>query len=131
MRDIAAHDGQPAKALAQLACDEGLQLTPVELDVTSDTSVERAVELVLSQAGGIDVPVHNAGHMTFGPAEAFMPEQLMQVYDVNMDALAQSYALELARFGIESTILLPGAFTKGTEYLNHAGQPGDPLRAEA
>ncbi|TIU36102.1 MAG: SDR family NAD(P)-dependent oxidoreductase, partial [Mesorhizobium sp.] len=27
-----------------------------------------------------------------------------------MDALAQSYALELARFGIETSIVVPGAF---------------------
>ena len=84
MCDLAAHDGQPAKALEQLARDEGLQLTPIELDVTSDASVERAVQQILSHASGIDVLVHNAGHMTFGPAEAFTPAQLMQIYDVNV-----------------------------------------------
>ena len=28
--------------------------------------------------------VHNAGHMVFGPAEAFTPEQFAQLYDVNV-----------------------------------------------
>nr|WP_238858246.1 SDR family NAD(P)-dependent oxidoreductase [Faunimonas pinastri] len=42
-----------------------------------------------------------------------------------MDALAQSYALELARFGIETTIVVPGAVTKGTEHFANAGHPGD------
>jgi len=30
------------------------------------------------------VVVHNAGHMSFGPAEAFTPEQFAQVYDINV-----------------------------------------------
>ena len=28
--------------------------------------------------------VHNAGHMVFGPAEAFTPEQLAELYDINV-----------------------------------------------
>jgi pimeloyl-ACP methyl ester carboxylesterase len=28
--------------------------------------------------------MHNAGHMAFGPAEAFTPEQLAELYDVNV-----------------------------------------------
>jgi NAD(P)-dependent dehydrogenase (short-subunit alcohol dehydrogenase family) len=39
------------------------------------------------------------------------------------DALAVSYAAELARFGIETTIVVPGAFTSGTNHFAHAGQP--------
>jgi NADP-dependent 3-hydroxy acid dehydrogenase YdfG len=27
---------------------------------------------------------HNSGHMVFGPAEAFTPEQLAELYDVNV-----------------------------------------------
>lgn len=42
-----------------------------------------------------------------------------------MDALAVSYAAELARFGIETTIVVPGSFTSGTEHFANAGQPAD------
>ena len=28
--------------------------------------------------------MHNAGHMSFGPAEAFTPEQLAELYDINV-----------------------------------------------
>jgi NAD(P)-dependent dehydrogenase (short-subunit alcohol dehydrogenase family) len=28
--------------------------------------------------------IHNAGHMVFGPAEAFTPEQLAELYDINV-----------------------------------------------
>ncbi|GAB3813262.1 SDR family oxidoreductase [Kribbella italica] len=42
-----------------------------------------------------------------------------------MDALAASYALEVARFGIESTIVVPGSFTHGTNHFAHSGTPAD------
>jgi len=34
-------------------------------------------------------------------------------------------ALELARFGIETTIVVPGAFTNGTNHFAHSGRPAD------
>src|SRR5882762_5810009 len=41
------------------------------------------------------------------------------------DALAVSYAAELARFGIDTTIVVPGAFPTGTNHYAHAGRPAD------
>ena len=46
-----------------------------------------------------------------------------------MDALAVSYAGELARWGIETSIVVPGAFTKGTNHFAHSGTPADTARA--
>ena len=45
-----------------------------------------------------------------------------------MDALAVSYARELAPFGIETSIVIAGAFTKGTNHFAHAGAPSDKVR---
>jgi NAD(P)-dependent dehydrogenase (short-subunit alcohol dehydrogenase family) len=42
-----------------------------------------------------------------------------------MDALAVSYAAELARFGIETSIVVPGAFTTGTNHFANSGSPAD------
>jgi NAD(P)-dependent dehydrogenase (short-subunit alcohol dehydrogenase family) len=134
---------------------------------------------ILAAEGRLDVLVHNAGHMVSGPAEAFTPEQLADLYDVNalgaqrvnraalphlrergegllvwigssstrggcppflapyfaakaaMDALAVSYAAELIRFGIDTAIVVPGAFTSGTNHFAHAGTPADTDRAAA
>jgi NAD(P)-dependent dehydrogenase (short-subunit alcohol dehydrogenase family) len=47
------------------------------------------------------------------------------------DALAASYALELARFGIETSIIVPGAFTSGTNHFAHSGTPADTAVASA
>lgn len=41
------------------------------------------------------------------------------------DALAVTYAAELARFGIDSVIIVPGSFTTGTNHFAHAGHPAD------
>ena len=48
-----------------------------------------------------------------------------------MDALAVCYAKELAPLGIETSIVLPGAFTTGTNHFEHAGAPDDEACAKA
>ncbi|WP_019832753.1 SDR family oxidoreductase [Sphingomonas sp. PR090111-T3T-6A] len=176
MRDIA---GRNAANAAEMAAIEGSDLRPIELDVQSEASVEAAVARIIAASGRIDVLVHNAGHMMFGPAESFTPEQFAQQYDVNvlgtqrvnravllhmraarrgllmwisssssaggtppylapyfaakaaMDALAVQYARELARWGIETTIVVPGAFTRGTNHFAHSGRPADTERLNA
>ena len=45
-----------------------------------------------------------------------------------MDALAVQYARELALWGIETSLIVPGAFTKGTNHFAHAGRPADQAR---
>ena len=45
-----------------------------------------------------------------------------------MDALAVQYARELSRWGIETSIIVPGAFTKGTNHFAHSGRPADEAR---
>jgi NAD(P)-dependent dehydrogenase (short-subunit alcohol dehydrogenase family) len=42
-----------------------------------------------------------------------------------MDSLAVTLAYEIARFGIETSIVVPGAFTKGTDHFPSAGKPAD------
>ena len=42
-----------------------------------------------------------------------------------MDSLAVSYAAELARFGIDTSIVVPGSFTTGTNHFAHAGHAAD------
>lgn len=177
MRETDGRNAPAVEALQKYASDHRVDLRNVELDVQSQESADAAIQSIIGQAGGLDVVVHNAGHMVFGPTEAFTPEQLAAVYDVNvlgtqrvnraalphfranrrglllwvgststrggtppylapyfaakagMDALAVSYAGELARWGIESSIVVPGAFTSGTNHFAHSGRPADEIRA--
>jgi NAD(P)-dependent dehydrogenase (short-subunit alcohol dehydrogenase family) len=173
MRDVIGRNRDRADEVRDHAEREKVDLRPIELDVISETSVATAVDAVLDREGRIDVLVHNAGHMVAGPAEAFTPDQLAELYDVNvlgtqrlnravlphlrqreagllvwvssssvkggtppylgpyfaakaaMDSLAVSYAGELARFGIETSIVVPGSFTQGTNHFAHSGRPQD------
>ena len=177
MRETSGRNAPQVAELQKFAKDNKIDLRAIELDVQSQESVDRAVAKIISAHGHIDVVVHNAGHMDFGPAEAFTPEQLAELYDINvlstqrvnraalphmrkersgllvwvssssvaggtppylspyfaakagMDAIAVSYARELTLWGIETSIVVPGAFTGGTNHFAHAGQPADTARA--
>ena len=75
----------PAVADARSYADEhGVALHTVELDVSSQESVDAGVARVVAEAGRIDVVVHNAGHMVLGPTESFTPEQIAEIYDTNV-----------------------------------------------
>lgn len=47
------------------------------------------------------------------------------------DHLAKSYAVELARFGIDTALIIPGSFTSGTEHFAHAMMPAGTETAQA
>jgi NAD(P)-dependent dehydrogenase (short-subunit alcohol dehydrogenase family) len=177
MRETTGRNAPQVKEVEEYAAAHSVDLHTIELDVLSQESTDAALQTIVSENGRIDVVVHNAGHMVFGPAEAFTPEQLAQLYDTNvlstqrvnraalphlraqekglivwvsssstrggtppylapyfaskaaMDALAVSYASELARWGIETSIIVPGAFTSGTSHFKNAGSPNDKARA--
>jgi NAD(P)-dependent dehydrogenase (short-subunit alcohol dehydrogenase family) len=48
-----------------------------------------------------------------------------------MDSLAVTLSYELTRFGIETSIVVPGAFTRGTAHFPNAGKPADQVTAAA
>jgi len=177
IRETKGRNAAQVEAAAAFAKENGVDLRTVELDVASDASVEAGIAAVIAEQGRIDTIIHNAGHMSFGPAEAFTPEQFAELYDINvlstqrvnravlphmrrqgkglvvwvsssstrggtppylspyfaakaaMDSLAVSYASELTRWGIETAIIVPGAFTKGTNHFAHSGSPADKARA--
>lgn len=62
----------------------------VELDVSSDASVDRAVREVLASASRIDVLINNAGILSAGVTEAFTPDQAKVVFDTNVLGLLRT-----------------------------------------
>src|ERR1700687_440523 len=173
MRETTGRNASEVAEAARYAARHYVDLRTVELDVTSSESVSAGIAKIIVDIGRLDVVVHNAGHMAFGPAEAFTPEQFAQLYDINvlstqrvnravlphlrrqkqgllvwvsssssaggtppylapyfaakaaMDATAVQYARELSRWGIETSIIVPGAFTGGSKYFAHSGRPAD------
>jgi NAD(P)-dependent dehydrogenase (short-subunit alcohol dehydrogenase family) len=176
MRDTAGHNKPQVEAAAKFSADHKVDLRTIELDVLNQESVDTAIQKIIADNGRIDVLMHNAGHMVFGPAEAFLPEQLAELYDVNvlsthrvnraalpqlrkqkqglviwvssssaaggtppylapyfaakagMDAMAVVMSRELTLWGIETSIIVPGAFTGGTNHFAHSGRPADKER---
>jgi NAD(P)-dependent dehydrogenase (short-subunit alcohol dehydrogenase family) len=84
MRNIEGKNKAHAEALHQLAITEDLRITPVELDVTSDASVDRALAAVLRASSRIDVLINNAGVASGGVSESFTAAQAAALFDVNV-----------------------------------------------
>jgi len=83
LRDANGRNAAARIELQQLAKDENLDLTVIELDVTDDTSVEKAVADIIKNVGRVDVLVNNAGVMNIGITEGFTLEQVQRQFDVN------------------------------------------------
>jgi len=83
MRDIKGRNATVAREIAELAKQESLSLQTLELDVTNDTSVERAVSKIVLQCGRIDVLVNNAGHGIMDLAETVPLAQAQRQFDTN------------------------------------------------
>ncbi|SEF90535.1 NAD(P)-dependent dehydrogenase, short-chain alcohol dehydrogenase family [Actinacidiphila yanglinensis] len=84
MRDTQGHNAKAVADARAYSEEHSVHLRTVELDVSDQESVDEGVRRVSSDAGPIDVVVHNAGHMCIGPTEAFTPEQMAQIYDTNV-----------------------------------------------
>jgi NAD(P)-dependent dehydrogenase (short-subunit alcohol dehydrogenase family) len=83
MRDTTGRNAAQSQALQELAQREQLALSVIDLDVTSDISVNQAVQSVLEQAGRIDVLINNAGTVYTGVTEAYTLEQVRAHMEVN------------------------------------------------
>ena len=83
MRDPGGRNATNASEIRALAKGESLPLNVLELDVTNDVSVERAVNICVEHAGRIDIAINNAGNALIGLAEAVTTEQAQQIMDTN------------------------------------------------
>lgn len=80
MRDVSGRNAEAARGLSTWASDKGLHLSVLELDVTSDASVEQAVR----QIDAVDVLVNNAGVAASGPLEGFTIDQVQELFGLNV-----------------------------------------------
>jgi NAD(P)-dependent dehydrogenase (short-subunit alcohol dehydrogenase family) len=82
MRDSSGRNSSTADALRSLANQQGWDLDALDMDVTSNVSVNQAVQQALERAGRIDVVINNAGISTLGITEAYTVDDFQQLLDV-------------------------------------------------
>jgi NAD(P)-dependent dehydrogenase (short-subunit alcohol dehydrogenase family) len=83
MRDPGGRNAKNGSEIRTLAERDSLPIYVLELDVTDDASVERAVDAAAAKAGRIDVVINNAGYFVSGLAEAVTTEQAQRLMDAN------------------------------------------------
>ncbi len=84
MRGVDGKNSAVAAELRGLVQSEGIDLRVLELDVTSDASVEAAAETVIMESGAPDVVINNAGQMYMGITEAFTADEIARQLDINV-----------------------------------------------
>lgn len=80
----------PARAGALAEAAKGLSIAIVQLDVTDDYSVRRAVEQILKEKGRIDLLVNNAGYGLGGALEDSSMEEIKNQYETNVFGLIRT-----------------------------------------
>jgi NAD(P)-dependent dehydrogenase (short-subunit alcohol dehydrogenase family) len=83
MRDPGGRNAKNASEIRTLAEKDSLPIYVLEMDVTDDASVERAVNAAVGKAGRIDVAINNAGYYLSGLEEAVTTEQARRLMDTN------------------------------------------------
>jgi NAD(P)-dependent dehydrogenase (short-subunit alcohol dehydrogenase family) len=84
MREPNTKNRNPAQELRQ----QGIAV--IELDISSDASVDQAVKKVLADTGRIDVLINNAGIASAGITEAFTADQAKVVFNTNVVGLLRT-----------------------------------------
>jgi NAD(P)-dependent dehydrogenase (short-subunit alcohol dehydrogenase family) len=75
-------DGKNRERAAALRGVKGIAV--LELDVTSDASVDTAVGSALRASGHLDAVINNAGQTTIGLTETITPDQFLALLNINV-----------------------------------------------
>ncbi|MDJ0758155.1 MAG: SDR family oxidoreductase [Woeseiaceae bacterium] len=115
MRDVDGRNAPKAQDLLDFAEAEGVSIAVLEMDVTSDASVNSAVEGI----GTVDVLINNAGLGYGGPVESFEGDEILAQLDLNVVGTARA-----------SNAVLPGMRAQGDGLIiqvsSTAGRAGFP-----
>ena len=97
------------------AAELGPKALAVDLDITNQESIERAIEAVLVEFGGIDILINNAAVFDMAPVTEITRESYDRVFDVNVKGTL--FTLQ----AVASSMIARG---KGGKIINMASQAG-------
>ena len=78
-----------ARRLQKMEMLKSYGITTIELDVTDETSTEKAVNTVLEKENRIDVLINNAGYGYYGAIEDVSSEEAKRQFEVNVFGLIE------------------------------------------
>jgi NAD(P)-dependent dehydrogenase (short-subunit alcohol dehydrogenase family) len=81
MRDTKGKNADKAEALSQAE-----NVTVLDVTLTDEASVKKAIDTIIAKEGRIDVLVNNAGTAMTGVAESYTVADVQEVFDVNVIA---------------------------------------------
>lgn len=73
-----------AEKLIKIASDEKLELEIIEIDVTKQETIDKAISYIKDHNLNIDVLVNNAGFGYLGPIEEFTIDEIKAQYETNV-----------------------------------------------
>lgn len=71
------------KRIQEIINREKLPLKIIQLDVNDNQSIKLAVKKILTDSGGIDILINNAGYGMFGPIEEISMEEIKKQFETN------------------------------------------------
>jgi NAD(P)-dependent dehydrogenase (short-subunit alcohol dehydrogenase family) len=84
MRESTGKNAKAAAELKAFGAANGNRVHVMDLDVTSDASVQQAVDAIARHSGGIiDVVFNNAGRFSMGVQESYTLEEVKGLFEIN------------------------------------------------
>lgn len=72
-----------AERIQEIINKEKLALKIIRLDVNEDESIRIAIQKIISDSGGIDILINNAGYGMFGPIEEISIKEIEEQFETN------------------------------------------------
>lgn len=76
-------DLSKAERIQEITNKEKLPLKIIRLDVNEDESIRIAIQKIISDSGGIDILINNAGYGMFGPIEEISIKKIKEQFETN------------------------------------------------
>jgi NAD(P)-dependent dehydrogenase (short-subunit alcohol dehydrogenase family) len=140
MAIVVAYAGRkaPAEEVVTAIIEAGGMATSFQADVAEESDVAALFDAAELTYGGVDVDRAALPHLrnqrdglvvwvgstsTRGGTPPYLDPYVAA--KAAEDSLAVTSAAELARFGVDTVIIVPGSFTRGTNHFANAGHPED------
>lgn len=102
-----------ARSINKMADLAELGAQPLRMDISSDEEIVSGVNRILSQTGGVDVLVNNAGFGLYGPVEEVSIDEARYQFEVNLFGAARL-----------TQLLLPAMRSRGAGHIVNVSSMG-------